>query len=50
VKSVALTRSRDAGLTEAFTGNDAGNVPMLAVNQWLGYQSTASSWTAGKTL
>jgi hypothetical protein len=25
-------------------------VPMLAVNQWLGYQPTASSWTAGKTL
>jgi GNAT superfamily N-acetyltransferase len=50
VKSAALTRSRDAGLTDAFTGNDAGNVPMLAVNQWLGYQPTASSWTAGKTL
>jgi L-amino acid N-acyltransferase YncA/RimJ/RimL family protein N-acetyltransferase len=50
VKSTALTRSRDAGLTDAFTGNDAGNVPMLAVNQWLGYQSTASNWTAGKTI
>jgi hypothetical protein len=50
VKSAALTRSRDASLTDAFTGNDAGNAPMLAVNQWLGYQSTASSWTAGKTL
>jgi GNAT superfamily N-acetyltransferase len=50
VKSAALTRSRDAGLTDAFTGNDAGNVPMLAVNQWLGYRPTASSWTAGKTL
>jgi GNAT superfamily N-acetyltransferase len=50
VKSAALIRSRDAGLTDAFTGNDAGNVPMLAVNQWLGYQPTASSWTAGKTL
>jgi hypothetical protein len=26
------------------------HVPMLAVNHWLGYQPTASSWTATKTL
>jgi GNAT superfamily N-acetyltransferase len=50
VKSVALARSRDAGFTAAFTGNDAGNRPMLAVNRWLGYQPTASSWTAEKAL
>jgi GNAT superfamily N-acetyltransferase len=50
VKSVALARSRDAGFTDAFTGNDADNRPMLAVNRWLGYQPTASSWTAAKAL
>jgi GNAT superfamily N-acetyltransferase len=50
VKSVALARSRDAGFTAAFTGNDANNVPMLAVNRWLGYRATASSWTAERAL
>ncbi|MEV3873638.1 GNAT family N-acetyltransferase [Streptomyces sp. NPDC049906] len=37
VKSDSLHRARAAGLTEAFTGNDAGNAPMLAVNARLGY-------------
>lgn len=50
VKSVALSRSRDAGFTVAFTGNDALNLPMLGVNRWLGYRPTDSSWTAEKTL
>jgi len=50
VKSAALTRSRDAGFVTAFTGNDSNNLPMLAVNRWLGYQPLASSWTAEKTL
>lgn len=50
VKSAALTRSRDAGFTTAFTGNDAGNAPMLAVNRWLGYQPTAAAWTAEKAV
>jgi GNAT superfamily N-acetyltransferase len=50
VKSAALNRSRGAGFTEAFTGNDAGNSPMLAVNHWLGYRPAASSWTAEKAL
>jgi GNAT superfamily N-acetyltransferase len=50
VKSAALTRSRDAGLLTAYTGNDAGNKPMLAVNKWLGYQVTAAAWTAEKVL
>jgi GNAT superfamily N-acetyltransferase len=50
VKSAALTRSREAGFVTAFTGNDSNNVPMLAVNRWLGYQPTASSWTAEKAL
>jgi GNAT superfamily N-acetyltransferase len=50
VKSAALARSRDAGFEQAFTGNDAANKPMLAVNAWLGYQVAAAAWTAEKTL
>jgi GNAT superfamily N-acetyltransferase len=50
VKSVALTRARDAGFTVASTGNDAGNEPMLAVNRWLGYRETSAAWTAEKAL
>jgi GNAT superfamily N-acetyltransferase len=50
VKSAALTRSREAGFERAFTGNDAGNVPMLTVNEWLGYRPTAAAWTAEKVL
>ncbi len=50
VKSAALTRSRDAGFGTAFTGNDSNNVPMLAVNRWLGYETTAAAWTAEKAL
>jgi RimJ/RimL family protein N-acetyltransferase len=50
VKSAALTRSREAGFVTAYTGNDSNNVPMLAVNRWLGYQPAGSSWTAVKDL
>jgi len=50
VKSVALGRARDAGLSTAFTGNDANNKPMLAVNEWLGYRVAGSAWTAEKVL
>jgi GNAT superfamily N-acetyltransferase len=50
VKSAALARSRDAGFEWAFTGNDAANAPMLAVNEWLGYRVSAAAWTAEKTL
>lgn len=50
VKSAALTRSREAGFEQAFTGNDAANAPMLAVNNWLGYRVTAAAWTAEKVL
>ncbi|MER5476543.1 GNAT family N-acetyltransferase [Streptomyces sp. NPDC002734] len=41
VKAHSLHRARAAGFTEAHTGNDAGNEPMLAVNRWLGYQVCA---------
>lgn len=50
VKSHALARCREAGITEALTGNDANNHAMLAVNAWLGYVVTGSQWTAHKSL
>ncbi|MEV0801351.1 GNAT family N-acetyltransferase [Kribbella sp. NPDC050281] len=50
VKSTALARARHAGFVTAHTGNDAGNAPMLAVNEWLGYRVTRTSWTAEKAL
>ncbi|MFI9255342.1 GNAT family N-acetyltransferase [Streptomyces sp. NPDC053069] len=38
----SLYRARAAGVTEAFTGNDAGNAPMIAINKWLGYEICAT--------
>lgn len=38
----SLRRARAAGYTDAFTNNDAGNEPMLAVNTWFGYEICAS--------
>ncbi|MFI9394289.1 GNAT family N-acetyltransferase [Streptomyces bauhiniae] len=38
----SLHRARAAGHTEAFTGNDAGNGPMIAINKWLGYEFCAT--------
>jgi len=43
-KADSLRRARIAGCTEAFTGNDAENTPMLAINQWFGYQIAAREW------
>lgn len=37
-KNASLHRARAAGCTEAFTSNDAGNEPMLAINRWFGYE------------
>ncbi|MFE0803234.1 GNAT family N-acetyltransferase [Streptomyces sp. NPDC058812] len=37
-KTDSLYRARAAGYTEAFTGNDTDNGPMLAINKWLGYE------------
>ncbi|MFI7414216.1 GNAT family N-acetyltransferase [Streptomyces sp. NPDC049627] len=42
VKNDSLRRARAAGCTEAFTGNDTGNGPMLAINKWLGYEICAT--------
>ncbi|MBV7695280.1 GNAT family N-acetyltransferase [Streptomyces sp. TRM70350] len=41
-KNASLRRARAAGYTEAFTGNDAGNGPMLAINKWFGYEICAT--------
>ncbi|WP_172385506.1 GNAT family N-acetyltransferase [Streptomyces sp. MNP-20] len=37
-KNASLHRARAAGFAEAFTGNDSGNGPMVAINQWFGYE------------
>ncbi|MFD5876593.1 GNAT family N-acetyltransferase [Streptomyces sp. NPDC060322] len=41
-KNDSLHRARAAGYTDAYTGNDAGNGPMLAVNRWFGYEICAT--------
>lgn len=41
-KNHSLHRAHAAGFTEAFTGNDAGNGPMLAINTWFGYEICAT--------
>jgi GNAT superfamily N-acetyltransferase len=42
VKTEALHRAADAGVPGAYTANYDGNVPMLAVNEWLGYNRIAT--------
>lgn len=41
-KNHSLHRARAGGCTEAFTGNDTGNEPMLAINKWFGYEVCAT--------
>jgi GNAT superfamily N-acetyltransferase len=41
-KNHSLHRARAAGYTVALTVNDADNGPMLAVNQWFGYEIRAT--------
>jgi GNAT superfamily N-acetyltransferase len=41
-KNDSLHRARAAGFTEAFTGNDSGNEPMLAINKRFGYEICAT--------
>lgn len=41
-KNDSLHRARAAGCTQAFTGNDTGNEPMLAINRWFGYETCAT--------
>ncbi|MFI6854874.1 GNAT family N-acetyltransferase [Streptomyces sp. NPDC050416] len=40
-KNDSLHRALAAGYTEAFTGNDTGNEPMIAINKWFGYEISA---------
>ncbi|MET9379052.1 GNAT family N-acetyltransferase [Streptomyces sp. NPDC002992] len=49
-KNHSLHRARAAGCTEAFTGNDAGNEPMLAINKWFGYEICATEVRHVRTL
>jgi GNAT superfamily N-acetyltransferase len=46
----SLLRSRAAGVVRAFTGNDAANAPMLAVNKGLGYTQAAAEWRYARNL
>ncbi len=50
VKHEALRKAALAGCTEAFTGNDTGNAPMLAVNDWFGYEVCATEVRYAKAL
>ncbi|XLE02310.1 GNAT family N-acetyltransferase [Streptomyces sp. 184] len=49
-KHESLRRARAAGYTDAYTGNDSDNAPMLAVNRWLGYLPSAVEWRCIKDL
>ncbi|GAA2437980.1 hypothetical protein GCM10010421_30090 [Streptomyces glaucus] len=42
VENDSLHRARAAGYTEAFTGNDTGTGPMIAVSGRLGYEICAT--------
>ncbi|GIJ28642.1 GNAT family N-acetyltransferase [Micromonospora qiuiae] len=50
VKLAALHRAAARGVTVAYTGNDAANAPMLAINNRLGYRQVASQWSCVRTL
>ncbi|MEV4622631.1 GNAT family N-acetyltransferase [Asanoa sp. NPDC049573] len=49
-KSVAFHAARDAGFTAGYTGNDEVNLPMLAINKWLGYQVVGGERSCVKAL
>ncbi|MFW6689522.1 GNAT family N-acetyltransferase [Streptomyces sp. MAR4 CNX-425] len=42
-KHESLRASQAAGYTDAYTGNDAENAPMIAVNRWLGYRPAVTT-------
>ena len=50
VKSVALQRAAERGVTVAYTSNDESNAPMLAINARLGYRPVASQWSCLRSL
>ncbi|MFI9052702.1 GNAT family N-acetyltransferase [Streptomyces sp. NPDC053427] len=49
-KTRSLRRARDAGCAEAFTGNDATNAPMLAINRAFGYRPFGGEWRCVREL
>ncbi|MFE2042793.1 GNAT family N-acetyltransferase [Streptomyces sp. NPDC059477] len=49
-KTDSLHRARAAGCAEAITSNDSGNGPMIAINQWFGYQICATEVRHARTL
>ncbi|UQX00462.1 GNAT family N-acetyltransferase [Streptomyces sp. RerS4] len=49
-KTDSLHRARAAGYMRAFTGNDTGNEPMLAINRGFGYEICATETRHMKTL
>jgi GNAT superfamily N-acetyltransferase len=49
-KSVALRRAAEVGIHTAITCNDYTNAPMIAVNDWLGYQPFADEYSYLKQL
>ncbi|WP_030583888.1 GNAT family N-acetyltransferase [Streptomyces anulatus] len=49
-KNDSLHRARAAGYTDAYTSNDTGNGPMLAVNRWFGYTVCATEVRHVRTL
>ncbi|MEV0412197.1 hypothetical protein AB0I68_15690 [Streptomyces sp. NPDC050448] len=49
-KTDSPRRARAAGCTEAFTGNDTGNEPMLAINTSFGYEVCATETRYAKQL
>ncbi|MEV0450125.1 GNAT family N-acetyltransferase [Streptomyces sp. NPDC050600] len=48
-KNHSLHRARAAGCTEALTGNDTENGPMLAINKWFGYEIVAKEFRHVRT-
>jgi len=50
VKIGSLRRAAERGLTEAYTGNDEHNAPMLALNARLGYRECATQWQCVRQL
>ncbi|MFC0622524.1 GNAT family N-acetyltransferase [Kribbella deserti] len=49
VKAEALRAAAAAGVTWAYTANDAANRAMLAVNRWLGYRHIATQSAATRS-
>lgn len=50
MKATALRRAAELGVRVAYTSNDEGNAPMLAVNTRLGYRPVAAQWSCLREL